>query len=125
VRRPTAVSVSVPAPDRYSLRLLSTRRLYDGGAAVTNSPSLAPLVRPVAACAHPADLDRLGLASGDQVRVSSPRGDLVIEVEADTTLPKGVLSIDFNLTNGASPSNVAARLIDAAAPVNDVRLETL
>ena len=43
-RRPVAASPHVPAVDSYSLRLVSTRRLYDGGRAVSASPSLTPLV---------------------------------------------------------------------------------
>ena len=44
------------------------------GFAVATSPSLAPLVGEVVAAANPYDLDRLGLSTGDPVRVrSTPR----------------------------------------------------
>jgi hypothetical protein len=63
------------------------------------------------------------------VRIRSSRGALQLEAVADDGVPRGVVSIDFNLhgddpgegTEGAG----ASALIDAGQPVIDVRLETL
>jgi anaerobic selenocysteine-containing dehydrogenase len=118
--------VTLPPTDRYSLRLVSTRRLYDNGAAVAASPSLAQLVPTARALANPSDLARLGVAAGDTVRVRSARGEVSLIAEGDAGIPKGVLAVDFNLSAPGDPrANAAAALIDATAVVNEVRLETL
>jgi NADH-quinone oxidoreductase subunit G len=126
LRRPVPAAVSVPPPDHYSLRLVSTRRLYDNGAAVVASPSLAALVPSATALANPSDLARLGVGPGDRVRVSSPRGELTVVAAGDSGVPKGVLVVEFNLAeSGHSPANAAASLIDATSVVNEVRLDAL
>ena len=112
--------------DSYALRLVATRRLYDAGSSVTGSPSLTPLVPPLVARANPYDLDRLGAKTGDQVRVRSARGELVLPAEADDGIPRGAVAIDFNVPHGTvSPGNAVATLIDSRSPVTDVRLESV
>jgi NADH-quinone oxidoreductase subunit G len=119
-------TVAVPKPENYALRLVSSRRLYDAGSSMTGSPSLTPLVPPLVARANPYDLDRLGAATGDRVKVRSARGELVLAAEADEGVPRGVVSIDFNVPGGESaPGNAAACLIDSRQPVTDVRLESV
>jgi len=125
-------AAQVPSVDSYSLRLVSARRLYDAGSAVDGSPSLRPLVPTAVVKANPYDLDRLGLATGDPVRVRSARGALVLPAEADAGVPRGVASVDFNLPAPAGGDgydgtvlNAAALLIDAAASVTEVRLESV
>jgi NADH-quinone oxidoreductase subunit G len=113
----------VPPPDNYSLRLVSGRRLYDGGTAVAASAAVAALVTPAVARANPYDLDRLGLATGDEAMVRTARASVRLPVSPDRGVPRGVLAIDFNLPGGGE-DNVAAELIDATAVVNDVRLES-
>ena len=68
----------MPPPDSYSLRLVSTRRLYDGGTAVAGSPSLAPLVPTAVAGPTPTTSTAWASATGDPVRVRSARGALVL-----------------------------------------------
>jgi len=130
----------VPPVDSYSLRLVSTRRLYDAGSAVSASPSLGGLVPTAVVRANPYDLDRLGLVTGDPVRVRSARATLVLPAEADPGIPRGVAAVDFNLPVGAggatgsstggstgssATQNAASSLVDATAVVNDVRLESV
>jgi NADH-quinone oxidoreductase subunit G len=123
---PSAEPVHVAPPDSYSLRLVSGRRLYDRGSAVTASPSLAALAPRAVVRANPYDLDRLGVHTGDPVRVRTARRTLVLDARADDGLPKGVVAVDFNLTAGADdPVGAAAQLIDVAEPVTDVRLESV
>ena len=118
--------VHVPPADNYALRLVSTRRLYDAGSSVTGSPSLTPLVPPLVVRANPYDLDRLGATTGDQVRVRSARGDLVLPAQADDGVPRGAVAIDFNVPAGPeAPGNAVAILIDSRSPVTDVRLESV
>jgi len=133
LRWPQAVAApAVPATDGYSLRLVSGRRLYDGGVLLGACASLVPLVAPAGLRAHPHELEKLGVAAGGALRVRSARGDLVLEAVADETLPRGVASIDFNLeTDGAgggagASTRVAAAgaLIDSGQAVVDIRMET-
>ncbi len=108
-----------PPLDRYSLRLVATRKLYDQGVAVQQSPSLAGLAPGSILRINPYDFDRLGVAAGDQVRLHSSRADLRAEIAADPGLPRGAASVYFNQSDLDAGS-----LIDSTAPVTDVRVET-
>ncbi|MHB8681529.1 MAG: NADH-quinone oxidoreductase subunit NuoG [Acidimicrobiales bacterium] len=120
---PVPVSApAAPALDAYSLRLVTSRRLYDDGALVEASSSLSALAGAAAARVHPAELERLGVASGGRVKLRSARGSLVLEAFAEPGLPRGVVSVPFNLDAGQG-TGVSA-LIEAGAAVTDVRLET-
>jgi NADH-quinone oxidoreductase subunit G len=111
----------VPSPplDAYSLRLVSGRKLYDDGVLVQRCESLAPLHVPVRLRVNPADLDRLGITTGGQVRLRAPRRTALVEVVADPGVPRGSASLPFNL-----PGLKASELIDVTLPVNDVAIET-
>jgi anaerobic selenocysteine-containing dehydrogenase len=110
----------VPILDSYSLRLVATRTLWDNGTLVQHSPSLASLPPPLRLRVNPYDLDRLGVRSGGQVRVISPRTSMVFDVLADAGVPRGSASLLFNV-----PGDGAADLMDATSPVTDVRIETV
>jgi anaerobic selenocysteine-containing dehydrogenase len=115
-------AASSPPPDGYSLRLISSRRLYDAGTFNAHSPHLAPLAEGAHLRAHPADLSRQSFSSGERVRVVG-RGSgrsLELELQADPTVPRGVAALTFN-----QPGAAASELIDAGAPVTDVRLDRL
>ena len=104
-----AEPLHVPKADNYTLRLVAGRRLYDAGSSVTGSPSLTPLVPALVARANPYDLDRLGAATGDRVKVRSARGELILPADSDAGVPRGVVAIDFNVPGGQSaPGNAAA-----------------
>ena len=118
---PGAEAAPAPRPvDAYSLRLVTTRALYDAGVLVQHSPSLAQLAPATRFRANPHDLSRLGIRAGDLVRVTSSRAALVLEAAADAGVPRGSASVDFN-----QPGEGAADLIDATRPVTDVRVETV
>jgi NADH-quinone oxidoreductase subunit G len=118
---PRAVAEGVPALDSYSLRMVSGRRLYGGGTTVQQSPSLAGLAAPPTVAAHPGDLAGLGLAGGGRLRVRSTRGAVEAQAVPDPGVRRGTLWFPFNPAGGPG----AGDLIDDAAPVTDVRLETL
>ena len=129
-------SAHVPPPDSYSLRLVSTRRLYDHGTAIGASPSLVGLSPPLVVRANPYDLDRLGVKTGDIVRLRSSRGDLEIEAESFDGLARGTVSIDFNISHSSTRTkgdratdefiaNAAGSLIDFYSPVTEVRMESI
>jgi NADH-quinone oxidoreductase subunit G len=125
---PTGPVVGVPLPvwtiidppllDAYSLRLVVTRKLYDRGTLVRSSPSLADLAEPATLRLHPQDFDRLGVAVGDDVRVTSNRGNVAVPTVPDAGVPRGIALIHANQAGGRA--NV---LIDGNAPVTDVRVE--
>ena len=108
----------VPQLDAYALRLVSGRKLYDNATLTQRSPSLAGLAAEPCLRVNPHDLERLAIRPGGRVRVRSPRGSLTVDVEADERMPRGAAALAFNL-----PGTGAADLIDAAAPVTDIRIE--
>ena len=116
----TAPSYRAPAVDAYSLRLVTTRRLFDRGTLVSNAPSLAGLAVDGVLAANPADLDRLGAAAGDQVKVSSATGTLTTAVHPDADVPSGTVVLSWNQ---GDPS--ARVLIHAGSAVTEVRMETV
>jgi len=130
LRWPQAVDTpAVAAPDASSLRLVSARTLYDAGMTVGACPGLAGLAAAPVLAANPLDLDGLGVAGGDAVRVRSARGSVVLEVLSDTAVVRGTAAVAFNLEPGAGDgvpgAGGAGSLIDAGETVVDVRLEAL
>ncbi|MET0460662.1 MAG: molybdopterin-dependent oxidoreductase, partial [Ilumatobacteraceae bacterium] len=119
----TAFPESMPgAPDRisYDYRLVLTRKLYDRAVGTAKSPSLAPLAGTSAAHVNPLDLDRLGVAEGADVRITAPRGAVVLPLVADAGVPRGSLQVPFNVAGTA-----LADIIDATAAATDVRVERI
>ncbi|MDP1795286.1 MAG: NADH-quinone oxidoreductase subunit NuoG [Acidimicrobiales bacterium] len=112
--------IPVPTLDNYSLRLVAGHMLYDEGNAVAASASLANLKKSPVLRANPRDLDRLGVTTGGQVRISGAHASFVVKVAADATVPVG---------SAWMPANVAAddarSLIDSSSPVTDVRIENV
>ncbi len=111
---------TLPKLDGYSLRLIASRTLWDAGTLLEHSPHLAGLHPDQRLRVNPYDLDRLGLVSGDRVRAISARASLVLDVVADTGVPRGAASLLFGL-RGEGP----AEMIDSNGLVVDVRLETV
>ncbi len=116
---PVPHQVSVPPVDAYALRLVSGRRLYDAGVGVARAPHLAGLAPGAPLLVNPYDLDRLGVADGETVRVTSRTARLDAVAAADVGVPRGVAVMAFN-----QPGPGAAELIDIADPVTDVLVET-
>ena len=115
-----AVAPDLPAPDAYSLRLVSGRHLYDGGTLLAHSPSIANLAEPATVRINPVDFDKLGIADGEEVRVTSARGSITLPVHRDRAVPVGVAIVPFS-----QPGVGGGDLIDSAQAVTDVRLETV
>jgi NADH-quinone oxidoreductase subunit G len=116
---PAAATAPAPPVDAYSLRLVSGRELYDPLAVtVAKTPHLAGLPRAATLRVNPFELERLGVTSGQNVHVTSSRATVTLKVAGDPGVPRGTATLPFNaVTPGA------AELIDASAPVTDVRLE--
>lgn len=116
----------VPQPDSYSLRLVTSRVLYDQGTIVQASPSLAKLSRPPVVTLHSGEIERHAMHPGDLVRLLSQTGELSLTIEADDRLPRGVAFVAWNQGVGGAPG--ASLLIDAVNVATDgvtkVRLES-
>jgi anaerobic selenocysteine-containing dehydrogenase len=102
--------------------------MWDGGVLVQRSPSLAALHPPLAIRVNPDDLSRLGSVHVDDlqaggprvghVRVSTPRGSVVVPVVPDARVAPGSAVLPFNLPEGG-----AGALIDASAAYTELTLE--
>ena len=115
-----AAGEGAKAPNGYAHRLVTSRKLYDNAVSTQASHSLAALPPGASVHVHPLDLDRLGAKSGIQLRVSSPRGALVLTSVADEGVPRGSVWVPFN-----QPDINIGELIDASADVCDVVLESI
>jgi NADH-quinone oxidoreductase subunit G len=107
----------VPAVDSYTLRLVATRTLYVQGTATLTAPSLAALAPGASLRLHPHDFDRVGVAAGTAVNVTSSSGSVSLPVFADDGVPRGTASVLVNQAGGQITA-----LIDASARVIDVRV---
>ncbi|MFI5045804.1 MAG: NADH-quinone oxidoreductase subunit NuoG [Acidimicrobiia bacterium] len=115
-----APAASAEPPDAYSLRLVVARTLYDAGSTAAAAPAFAGLADGAALVVHPSDLARIGVdAEGDDVRVVSSRATVTLPVRTDTAVAPGTAFLAF-----ARGSVAANDLVDATAPVTDVRVET-
>ena len=110
---------AAPARDAYGLRLVASRKLYDGGVTVGQTPALTSLTADTVLHVHSADLERVGVESGTEVDVLSERGALRLPIVADDAIGRGNVAVLF-----PSPHIDVGALIDATAPVTDVRIET-
>ena len=111
-----------PLIDRvsYDFRLVVSRQLYDRAIGTANSPSLAHLARTTTLHMHPLDIERAGVRVGTDVKVTSPKASVVLNVEADESVLRGTVWVPFN-----QPGAQVGELIDCTAAVTDVRVENL
>jgi NADH-quinone oxidoreductase subunit G len=122
---------AVPAPDatvaggtaasgegRLSLRLVVRRTLWDAGSALRSVPVLAGLAPRPRLRVHPSVLAGMGVADGEEVRVRSSRGSLVVEATGDATLPEYTALLSWNL-----PGLHAGCLIDSSSRATVITLE--
>jgi NADH-quinone oxidoreductase subunit G len=116
---PPANQTQPPPVDAYSFRLVARRSLYDNGTLVQHAQSLAGLAPGGTLRLHGWDFDRLGIETGGRVRVSSATASVVVEAVPDPGVPKGVAAIAVN-----QPGSTIAELIDAGAPITEIRVET-
>jgi predicted molibdopterin-dependent oxidoreductase YjgC len=120
---PSAWAGSAPlAPvDGRSWRLVVRRGLYDHGTLVQSAESLAPLARSQELRLAPHAMTQLGVEPGDEVRVRSPRGELVVAAVGDAGVPSGVALLQFNAAPVHETS--ASALIDSSVAVVEVDVE--
>ena len=114
------VSFAVTPRNSYDYRLVVSRKLYDRAVGTEKSRSLAKLAPGAAAHVNPLDLDSLGLAVGDDVKLVSAKASTVMPIVANTAVPRGTVWSPFN-----QPGGTVEEIIDATAPVTDVRIERI
>jgi NADH-quinone oxidoreductase subunit G len=107
--------------DRYSVRLVASRTLYDLGAAVSAVPVLAGLVATAPLRVNPQDLDDLGVAAGGSVRVRTATASALLGAVPDASLRRGVVATEFN---APLAQGTVGDLIDLGGPVVELRMET-
>ena len=116
---PTEGVTSVPHFDAYSLRLVSSRRMYDRGTLVQHAPSMAGLANAAVLAVNPYDFQRIGVDPGTEVQVVSHVGEMTVPVVADSGVPRGTAVIGIN-----HPDLDVRVLIDPDAVVTDLRIQT-
>jgi NADH-quinone oxidoreductase subunit G len=114
------VSSHEQIPSGYDFRLVVSRKLYDRAVNTAMSPSLAKLTVGAGARVHSLDLPRIGVQDGTDVKLVSASGSVVLPLIADDSVQRGTIWAPFNMA-GADITD----LVDAAAPVTDVRIERL
>ena len=111
---------AVPERPGFGFRLVVSRKLYDAGHNVANSPSLEALAPGAALYVHPLDLDRLGAPVGARVKVSGARTSVIMTLATDDSVVRGTAWVPWN-----QPGGNVGELIDSSALVNDVRVENI
>jgi predicted molibdopterin-dependent oxidoreductase YjgC len=115
----SVVAPPLPAPDSYSLRLVTGRTLYDDGTLVQRCPeTIGKLARPATVRLSPHDFDALGIETGTPVRISSARGSITASAASDAGVPRGSAVVPFN-----APGGGGADLVAADEVATDVRVE--
>ena len=82
------------------------------------SRSLVNLAPGSAVHVHPLDLDSLGVAEGDDVKVVSAKAASVLPITANPRVPRGVAWSPFNQGAGTIED-----IVDGTAATTDVRIE--
>ncbi len=118
--RTAAPAPTVPV-DGYALRLVAARTLYGSDSATRRSPALAAFAPDAGVLlVHRTDRERIGVADGERVRVTSAGGSVEVTVVADPATPLGTAFLAAN-RRGAG----AADVVSLDEPVTDLRVETL
>jgi NADH-quinone oxidoreductase subunit G len=111
--------VEPSALDAYGLRLIASRKLYDQGTLLQKSPSLAALLPGTVLRVSSYDFDRMGVAEGARVRVTTPKGEVQATIGVDPGVPRGSAAVYVN-----QPGIRIADLIDANQRVTDLRIDS-
>lgn len=115
-------SIEVPLADQYSLRVYASRRLYDNGIAVQGSPALHGLQAKTTLGLNHLDLDRLGVVTGDFVKITGANGAMTLPVELNNAVARGVCEIVFG---SISENSSWQEILGSDEIIHQVRLETL
>jgi NADH-quinone oxidoreductase subunit G len=82
------------------------------------SRSLVNLAPGSAVHVHPLDLDALGVADGDDVKIVSAKAATVLPIRSNAAVARGIVWSPFNQGGGSIED-----IVDATTPTTDVRIE--
>jgi formate dehydrogenase major subunit len=102
---PTTVAPPDEVPDADYPMVLTTGRLLEHwhtGSMTRRAASLARIEPEAVAHLAPPDLDRLGVAPGGRLRVTTRRGSIEINARADRDVPPGLVFIPFCYAEAAA-----------------------
>ena len=90
--------------DDYPLVLTTGRMLehWHTGAMTRRAETLNSLESVPVASLNPRQLEKMGLAAGDDIRVASRRGEVVLKARADRDVPDGMIFMPFCFTEAAA-----------------------
>ncbi len=111
-------TTSMPAVDAYGFALVARRTMYDQGTQIQACASSAALSQPMAARLHPLDAETLGVVDGGRVALTNGDRSTTAPVVTDAGVPRSSVVLPLGATDGS-----ATALIDAAAIVNEIRIE--
>jgi predicted molibdopterin-dependent oxidoreductase YjgC len=114
----TVETPTVEVPHSSDLRLVVTRKMYDEGTMLTNSPSLNTLAQGAVASVNPTHFAALGFTDGEDITVTSQVGSVTVPVISDPGVPAGAVAIEFNQPNASASS-----MLDSARTVTTVALK--
>jgi formate dehydrogenase major subunit len=97
----------------YPLRLTTGRRLSDFNTGVQTSRYSSPLRREETIDVSPEDAERLGIAEGERVAVSSRRGSVVAPAHVDPSLRPGLVFMTLHFPDQVETNTLT---IDATDP---------
>ena len=116
-KAPFSVTPHEPPVDEltedYPLRLTTGRRLSDFNTGVQSSEYSSPLRREETIDVSPEDAERLGIAEGERVVVSSRRGAVEAPVHVDQGLRPGLVFMTLHFPDQVETNNLT---IDATDP---------
>ena len=102
---PCTFQPAAEVPDEDYPFVLNTGRVLEHwhtGSMTRRSRALSAIKPSAFAKMHPADLSRIGLASGSPARVSSRRGEIELAIQADPSIETGSIFIPFHFREAAA-----------------------
>ncbi|HBI26546.1 MAG TPA: formate dehydrogenase subunit alpha, partial [Peptococcaceae bacterium] len=99
--------------DEYPMLLSTGRILFHYNVTTPYSADISSIWNEEYAEVNPDDASRLKIVTGDQVKVTSRRGEVTTKVEVTDRVPPGVIWMSFHYT--ATPTNVLTS--DAVDPI--------
>jgi anaerobic selenocysteine-containing dehydrogenase len=104
----------------YPFALILGDVLFDRGALMARSPTIADLAGEPWALIHPDDAAALGAKDGDSVVLSSRRGSVAVRARISASIRPGEIYLPRGYD--AAPAN---RLVDAREPLTSVQVRVL
>ena len=102
------------------LRLINRRQLRDCNSWLHNAPKLVSGAARCTLLVHPEDAKVLGLSAGDQARVRSRVGEVVVPVELSEAMMRGVVSLPHGYGHGREGVRLQVAAAHAGESVNDL-----